>query len=44
MNNDLLDKIAVTIGHHFWNCENDKEAQNCGMDCAKEVIKIINEE
>jgi len=44
MNYSLLNKIAVIIGHHFWNCENDEAARNCGIDCAKEIIKKIYED
>lgn len=39
----MLERIAKVIGYHFWQCESDKEAIKMGMDCAKEVIKEIEE-
>jgi len=38
-----LEIIAKIIGYHFWQCKNDKEAIELGMDCAKEIIKALKE-
>ncbi len=38
-----IQKVALAIGYHFWKCTSDREAINCGMDCAKEVIKKLGE-
>lgn len=40
---DELEKIALAIGHHFWDCDEDSEAIFMGMDCAKEVEKMLEE-
>ena len=38
-----FEKIAITIGHHFWKCDTDKLAYEMGYDCAKEIERCLNE-
>ena len=40
---ELIKIIAKTIGYHFWKSSSDKEAEQCGMDAAKDVIKALKE-
>jgi hypothetical protein len=36
-------EIAIVIGHHFWKCESDDRAALWGADCAREVMRRIND-
>jgi hypothetical protein len=38
-----IQTIACEIGHHFWHCKSDGEAINCGMECAKKIMKKLEE-
>jgi hypothetical protein len=38
---DLEKEIAIAIGYHFWKCTSDHEAESCGSDAAKDVMKRI---
>jgi len=40
---NTLDVIALAIGRHIWECESDAQNINCGMDCAREVQKALDE-
>ncbi len=34
-------ETAVAIGHHFWKCDSDEAAEQCGADAAKDVAKRV---
>lgn len=36
-----IEIIAKAIGYHFWKPANDQDAVDCGMDCAKDIIKAL---
>ena len=36
-----FEKMAVVIGHHFWDCEDDQRAYEMGKDCALEIQRVI---
>ncbi len=38
-----LTTVAVTIGHHFWNCEDDDRAFAAGRDAAVAVLEALEE-
>lgn len=33
--------IAVAIGHHFWNCNTDREAEEMARDCMNDIRKAL---
>ena len=43
MSNNEIEIIAKAIGYHFWKPESDDEAISCGMDCAREVLNMLDD-
>lgn len=37
-----FEKIAVTIGHHFWKCHSDRTAYEAGRDAASKVMNVLD--
>lgn len=33
--------VAIAIGHHFWHCDTDDQAEQAGRDAAIDVAKRI---
>ena len=43
MTKEQFNIIAITIGHHFWRCKDDKEAYNSGYGCAREILRELKD-
>jgi len=42
LSDDQKRLIAIAIGHHFWNCEDDEAAEDMASDCMRDIEKATS--